>query len=305
MRILALAEMPNEWRDAVSRWADMNGHHLLKDTNGGRQPSPAHEYMLYQALIGSWPLSELDESFVKRMEGYAIKAAREGKQETSWTAPNHAYEKALTAFLREILSCDRSQPFISDFSNFAQRTALLGALNSLSQLTLKALMPGIPDFFQGTEFFDLSLVDPDNRRPVDYAMRSAAASDAINWAALAATWQDGRIKFALMRRLLHIRNAYPALFRDGRYAPVALEGEHAGIVAFERNRGKQRIIVVAGRHFAGITDGGRRWPGQWSGSIGPRLSNCFHDLLRDSRIETAELGELLGELPVAVLLRCG
>ena len=111
--------------------------------------------MLYQSLIGAWPLAGIDESFIKRMEAYAIKAAREGKQETSWATPNSDYEQSLTAFLRNILTAGRSAEFIADFSQFARRTALLGALNSLSQTTLKTLLPGVPDFFQGTRILRL------------------------------------------------------------------------------------------------------------------------------------------------------
>jgi (1->4)-alpha-D-glucan 1-alpha-D-glucosylmutase len=303
MRILALSELAPEWREAVFRWSAMN-QHLLSHTghDGARQPSAGHEYMLYQALIGAWPLTGIDESFIKRMEDYAIKAAREGKQESSWTSPNASYEDALKTFLHAILAKDRSGKFISDFSQFAERAALLGTLNSLSQITLKTLSPGVPDFFQGTELFDFSLVDPDNRRPVDYGLRGKYLTEVTNWPDLAVHWQDGRIKFALTKKLLHIRNRYAELLRDGSYEPIAAEGDGAGhVVAFARNRGKQRIVVIVGRNFAALTSGGRNWPAGWRGHVKTRLANGI-DLICDRPVnDTGDLKELFQYLPVTVI----
>ena len=130
--------------------------------------------MLYQALLGAWPLGEHDASFADRIQAYALKAAREGKQETSWLNPNETYEAGLETFIERILDPAVSAEFLNSMETLARRLALLGALNSLSQITLKATMPGVPDFYQGTEFWDLSLVDPDNRRPVDFAERAPA-----------------------------------------------------------------------------------------------------------------------------------
>ena len=304
MRILSLSELAPEWREAAFRWSAMNRHLTHSVDEDERQPSSAHEYMLYQALVGAWPLNGPDDSFIERMQAYAIKAAREGKQETSWTAPNAAYEDALTAFVRAILSTKDSADFISDFSLFAQRMARLGSLNTLSQLMLKAMLPGVPDFFQGTEFFDFSLVDPDNRRPVDYEQRRANLNNTSSWAELAETWHDGRIKFALTRRLLKIRNTYPDLFRDGRYEPVTVEGDHAGhVVAFARSHEKQRVLVVIGRHFATLTDDGRNGPKGWSGRVHTGFTKGGIDLLSDQPVnDIAELGLLFKHLPVAVMV---
>src|SRR6185312_14130782 len=128
----------------------------------------------------------VDAEFAARMQAYALKAAREGKQETSWTNPNESYETALHAFVGHLLDPARSKDFLASFNAFAQRTALLGALNSLVQLALKALLPGVPDFYQGTELWDLSLVDPDNRRPVDFAARAGMqATESEDWTTLA------------------------------------------------------------------------------------------------------------------------
>src|ERR1017187_8258789 len=142
--------------------------------------------MLYQALLGAWPLGGREDSLAERMQAYALKAAREGKQETSWLNPNQAYEAGLRTFLTRILDRSVSAEFINSLETLARRTSLLGALNSLSQITLKATMPGVPDFYQGTEFWDLSLVDPDNRRPIDFVERAdvLAAQGEPDWQGL-------------------------------------------------------------------------------------------------------------------------
>ncbi len=265
-RILALAELADEWQCAVSEWRALNAG-LVAAGESGRQPSAGHEYMLYQALIGAWPLQGIDESFVARMEAYAVKAAREGKVETSWTNPDPAYEETLTRFVRRLLDTEGSAAFLASLDAFARRTALIGALNSLSQLTLKAMIPGVPDFYQGTEFWDLSLVDPDNRRPVDFVIRHSAF-DAVgrspNWRDLATHWMDGRIKLALTRQLLALRGEYADLFRDGYYEPIEVSGPgRAHVLAFARTLGRDAVIVAVGRCFAEITGGGKHWPSQW------------------------------------------
>ena len=171
-RIMALAEIPGEWTSAVARWKLLNAPHLSVDGDL-RAPSATFEYMLYQALLGAWQPD--DASFPERMQEYALKAAREGKQETSWLNPHAAYEAGVKSFIEKILDPSLSGEFLNSLQTLAQRLSLLGALNSLSQITLKAMMPGVPDFYQGTELWDFSLVDPDNRRPVDFAERAAPA----------------------------------------------------------------------------------------------------------------------------------
>ena len=173
-RLMALAEIPGEWTSAVARWKILNAPHLVIDGEM-RAPSATFEYMLYQALLGAWPPGRATMRFRERMQAYALKAAREGKQETSWLNPDQAYEAGLQTFIERILDRSTSAEFLDSLETLAQRVSLLGALNSLSQITLKATMPGVPDFYQGTEFWDLSLVDPDNRRPVDFTERAAGA----------------------------------------------------------------------------------------------------------------------------------
>ena len=170
-RIMALAEIPGEWASAVARWKVLNAPHLVLDGEM-RAPSATFEYMLYQSLLGAWQPD--DASLPERLQAYALKAAREGKQETSWLNPHAAYEAGLQTFIERILDHSMSGEFLDSLGRLAKRVALLGALNSLSQITLKATMPGVPDFYQGTEFWDFSFVDPDNRRPVDFASRASA-----------------------------------------------------------------------------------------------------------------------------------
>jgi (1->4)-alpha-D-glucan 1-alpha-D-glucosylmutase len=261
-RLLALAELPGEWASAVSRWKLLNAPRLVID-GAMRAPSAAFEYMLYQALVGAWPLAEHDASFLERMQAYALKAAREGKQQTSWLNPHAAYEKGLRVFLERILDRNSSAEFLASLQSFARRTSLLGALNSLSQITLKATMPGVPDFYQGTELWDFSLVDPDNRRPVDFAARASALAslETPDWKSLAQNWTDGRIKLGWTRHLLKLRAEFAEIFARGDYQPLQVIGPHRDhVIAFARRHGGDAAIVAIGKSLAPLTQGGRVWP---------------------------------------------
>jgi (1->4)-alpha-D-glucan 1-alpha-D-glucosylmutase len=245
----------------VGRWKEMNARHVTTDS-GVRSPSLAFEYMLYQALIGAWP-DTLDGTFVERMKAYAIKAAREAKLETSWLNPNARYESELERFIESILDTSQSPDFLDSIRPFVRRTSLLGALNSLAQITLKTMMPGVPDFYQGTEFWDCSLVDPDNRRPVDFSARQSAliATESPDWDNLIEDWPDGRIKLAWTQVLLKMRHTLPDVFTYGEYEPIAVSGPDNGhIIAFTRHYKSDAVIVVVGRHLAKFTEHGRVWP---------------------------------------------
>src|SRR4030095_1441055 len=176
--------------------------------------------MLYQALLWAWQPD--DASFPARMQEYALKAAREGKQETSWLNPHEAYEAGVKGFIEKILDPSRSSEFLNALQTLAQRLSLLGALNSFSQITLKAMMPGVPDFYQGTEFWDFSLVDPDNRRPVDFVERAGllGALEKPDWDRLVEAWLSGRLKLAWTRHLLKLRTELVDVFTGGDYAPL-------------------------------------------------------------------------------------
>lgn len=261
-RLLALAEIPGEWATAVSRWKILNAPHLVVDGEM-RAPSAAFEYALYQALLGAWPLGARDASFLERMQAYALKASREGKQATSWLNPNAAYENGVNLFLERILDPALAGEFLKSLELFAKRTSLLGALNSLSQITLKATMPGIPDFYQGTEFWDCSLVDPDNRRPVDFAQRAEAlaALQQPNWTSLAQHWENGHVKLGWTRELIKARTELADVFVHGDYRALEVTGRHSDhVIAFARRHNRDAAIVAVGRSMAALTDGGRAWP---------------------------------------------
>lgn len=301
MRILALAEMPNDWDQAVHHWAKLNTKFLRRQPSGARAPSAGHEYMLYQTLIGAWPDAGPDGSFRERVKAYALKAAREGKQETSWTNPDADYEAALTDFVAAILDPDQSEAFIRSFSDLAQRTALLGALNSLSQLALKFTLPGVPDLYQGTELWDFSLVDPDNRRPVHYGERGLLLTQGLNLASASSDWRNGQIKFALSRKLLEIRREHADVFAEGDYAPLKIIGRDSRhIVGYIRRHQSRAIAVVVGRHFGAKTDLGRVWPHWWDFDIAEDIESHV-DLLRDRRVSAFALKRLFDEMPLAIL----
>lgn len=261
MRILALADIAGDWAVAVRHWRSLNAR-LVEPGVG---PTPAHEYMLYQALIGAWPADGApDGTFLDRMQTYAVKALREGKAESSWAMPNARYEAATAAFLAGMLDPAQSAAFLDRFAAFAARTARLGALNSLAQLALKATLPGVPDFYQGTETWDLSLVDPDNRRPVEFG-QLADLLQAMPGGPPAAPSADPRLdrrtKFVATRQLLAWRAERAAIYTSGAYQPLAVSGPDAGhLIAFARTLRRAADIVVVARHLAAFTDGGRLWP---------------------------------------------
>jgi (1->4)-alpha-D-glucan 1-alpha-D-glucosylmutase len=268
-RIDVLSEMPNEWVLALTRW-----HGLCRDTR--RQlacedaPSRADEYLLYQTLLGTLPLGGLDAAsapaFADRIWQYMQKAAREAKLRTRWTQPDAAYEAALEGFVRAIVGNMDEGACLSDIQRLADRLSWFGAWNGLTLTLLKYASPGVPDLYQGSELIELSLVDPDNRRPVDYALRqrqlgelkrlaqpAAHAGLAARVRALAAAPHDGRAKLWFIWRLLSLRRAQPALFREGSYEGLVAEGALARhVVAFARRHEGQALVVVAGRLFAGL-----------------------------------------------------
>jgi len=260
--LMALAEIPGEWTSAVARWKILNAPHLVIE-GAMRAPSATFEYMLYQALLGAWPLGQGDDALCERLQAYAVKAAREGKQETSWLNPHAAYEAGLERFIERILDRAASAEFLNSLETLARRVSLLGALNSLSQITLKATMPGVPDFYQGTEFWDFSFVDPDNRRPVDFSARASALKTLKmpDWRGLAKDWPNGHLKLAWTRQLLRLRTELADVFADGDYQPLQVSGPHRDhVIAFARQRGSDAAIVAVAKSFAAFTDAGRVWP---------------------------------------------
>jgi len=297
-RLLALAELPGEWAGAVAKWKVLNAPQLVVDGEM-RAPSASAEYMLYQTLLGAWPLQP-DDTFADRIQAYAIKAGREGKQETSWLNPNLAYEDGVRQFIDRILDPALSAPFLESLGALQQRLALLGALTSLSQITLKATLPGVPDFYQGTEYWDFSLVDPDNRRPVDFADRAAvlAGLGDPDWRRLADNWTDGHLKLAWTRHLLKQRAQMRDVFTGGDYQPLDVTGPHRDhVIAFARRHERDAAIVVVGKCFAALSQQGRQWPrgDAFDGAV--TIKGYAVDGATDDQLL---LSDLFAQLPVAV-----
>jgi (1->4)-alpha-D-glucan 1-alpha-D-glucosylmutase len=258
-RIDVLSEMPAAWRLLLRRWSRMARMHRSK-LDGMSAPSPADEYLLYQTLLGTLPVGGLDETtlgpYRERIQQYMLKAAREAKTHTSWISPDEAYENALLGFVGGLLGKRQPNLFLDDLWAQAQRLAWFGALNSLSMTLLKFASPGVPDVYQGHEVTSLTLVDPDNRQPVDYealtqCLQSLEGLDVADLHALAATPHDGRAKLWIAWRLLALRRERPALFRDGDYVALEVSGAHAEhVVAFARRHEGTLLVVVAGRLYA-------------------------------------------------------
>jgi (1->4)-alpha-D-glucan 1-alpha-D-glucosylmutase len=264
-RLNVLSEMPRPWKEAVSRWRALN-RRFKKDPKGLAAPDPNEEYFIYQTLVGAWPFENDDETrsrFVERIATYMAKALREAKVHTSWLNPDEDYEQAVGDFVRAILDPARARPFLQAFQPFQARVAQLGIYNSLSQLLIKITAPGVPDFYQGTEFWDLNLVDPDNRRQVDYGTRrqilsglhpcSGREAPPEALADLLDRRSDGHVKMYAMNRALSARAALREAF-DGEYTALATTGARRDCVfAFARGG---RAITCVPRLVAALTPDG-------------------------------------------------
>lgn len=256
-RINVLSEIAGSWAERVERWSRWNSERKPV-VDGAPVPDGNMELLLYQTLIGAWPLREAEvPAFRERLLEYLVKAAREAKVHTSWLDPDDRYEKALQAFASSILEPDSGNRFLQDFKEFQKVTAFYGALNSLAQVLLKAASPGVPDFYQGTELWHMYLVDPDNRRPVDFGLRARflaglAEEEARGRLALAGRllsgWDDGRVKLYVTYKTLTFRRAHAALFAKGEYIPLEAAGpagEH--VCAFARRHGDDWALVAVPR----------------------------------------------------------
>ena len=256
-RINVLSEFPEAWERCLARWMRWNQVKKLR-INGQLVPDPNMEMLLYQTLIGAWPLSEEEVTeFKERVKAYMFKAAREAKAFTSWLSPNPEYENALLTFVGSILENSEQNDFLRDLLQFQKRAAYYGAFNALAQVLLKVASPGVPDFYQGGELWDLSLVDPDNRRPVDFQKRIRLLDDLVRQEAqgqlsltreLLSSWQDGRIKLYVTYKALSVRRAYRGVFSEGDYIPLQVRGlrqEH--ICTFARGWGKTWVVIAVPR----------------------------------------------------------
>ena len=248
-RIAVLSEIPSEWQNWIHEWRKMNSIRK-QNVDGESAPSANEEYLLYQTLLGTWPFSSeaVDKTYLERMQRYLLKAIKEAKVNSSWIQPNEEWENAVTSFIAEILEPDHA--FRACIEPAAKRIAWHGMLNSLTQTILKLTVPGVPDFYQGNELWDFSLVDPDNRRPVDYVSRTKILAELENENAgsLFGSWEDGRIKMFVTTRLLDLRRVAPLLFEKGSYASFYGDGDFADCcVAFSRELDSQKILVIVPR----------------------------------------------------------
>jgi (1->4)-alpha-D-glucan 1-alpha-D-glucosylmutase len=248
-RLLALSELPERWGDLLRQWRVAN-QDFKSNVGDASAPDANEEYLLYQILLAAWPLrvEEIDDVFRDRIRNYMRKALAESKVNTNWAVPNEPWLKATTDFVDALLDRSRADAFWKTFTSFAAELAWRGALFSLAQTMLKLTSPGVPDIYQGCELWDFCLVDPDNRRLVDYAPRSGLLHglDEADPAELLENWRDGRIKLHVTREILRHRREHPVLFREGAYVPLAVEGEQAeSFIAFMRRHGNDRLIVIA------------------------------------------------------------
>jgi len=258
-RINVLSECPAEWARRLYLWRAWNSKHLSVTDDGSPVPDANEEYLLYQTLIGSWP-SDPSESrspvYRKRIQDYMTKVIREAKVHSSWINPDQDYDDAVKKFVERILDPSVSTEFLADFEEFQRRIQLVGSLNSLAQTMLRCLSPGVPDTYQGSEFFDFSLVDPDNRRAVDYGARQRTLKAQTSFEELLRQQSWNGAKLMLVKRCLQLRNSLPDLFERGEYLPLAPTGPGAdSVFAFLRTHGEAGVVVIVPRLLDSLQNG--------------------------------------------------
>lgn len=328
MRIDVLSEIPKDWRTAIARWTRFNKKYK-KSVEGQLAPSRNEEYFLYQTLLGVWPFQDNlskaeNQELIERIQAYMRKAMNEAKVNSSWVNPNEHYQQAVADFIKAILQPGESNRFLPDFLALQKRVAHFGALNSLSQVLLKIASPGVPDIYQGNELWDFSLVDPDNRRPVDYKLRNRylseveKISDPEGAAALLENKEDGRVKLLVISRALKFRQANHKLFYRGTYTPLEFQGPRQDhLVAFARNFEDQQALVVAPIRYTRLTKGadtitpvtGNVWADTWLALPGVEVGQKYRNLLTGENVAVREqngstglaLEEVLAAFPVALL----
>lgn len=322
-RINVLSEEPEEWQEALHRW-----HHLNHKSKGlienKKVPDHHEEFLLYQTLIGSWPLYPMDAparaQYIDRIEKYLIKAIKEAKVHTSWINPNEDYEKEIQEFVRRLLNLDPDNCFLKDFEQFISPIIKAGIFNSLSQTLLKMTTPGVPDFYQGSELWEFNLVDPDNRRPVDYSNRQnllkmlkekAAEDPTLLLTHLMETPEDGRIKLYITSQVLNFRRHHSLLFQQGAYIPLEIKGEKARhVVAFSRQKDEQKIIIAAARFYTQLCSINTVFPigkiwGNTEIILSPELEGNYREILSGLTFSSSHnclaLEQVFSKLPLVIL----
>lgn len=332
-RIDVLAELPDEWAAALQRWRDLTAE--ARQPGQDDMPSSNDEYLLYQTLLGVWPFGDLDDTaradLTERVQRYMEKATSEAKVHTSWTNPNQAYLDALRAFVAKILAPGDQNMFLRDFLPFQRRVAYFGVWNSLAQTLRKLASPGVPDFYQGTELWSFTLVDPDNRRPVDYALRQRLLADlqarlapptadrrALCQEVLANT-ADGRIKLSIIQAALALRRDHADLFANGSYRGLEARGDRwQHVCALARESATTSLIALAPRLTAKLTNGEERppigkdvWRDTWLTLPDAYAGRQYRDAFTGQSITVGErdgvpclaVADLLADFPVALLVQ--
>jgi (1->4)-alpha-D-glucan 1-alpha-D-glucosylmutase len=326
-RINALSETPSEWYRAIRRWREMNRRWKTK-VGELTAPDSNEEYLLYQTLLGSWPLlpmnAEQHAAYLQRIQAYMEKAVHEAKLHSSWVSPNAEYEQAVRHFIAQVLDLSPDNPFLEDFRQFQAPFAQAGMWNSLSQLVLKIASPGVPDFYQGNELWSLHLVDPDNRQPVDFdrrrkilaKLREKEDTDpAALMDRLMSSPCDGAIKLFVTHRALRFRKDHPELFAAGSYTPLAAAGSRSNhVVAFARQWNGQTVIALVGRLFLRIRNSHPAPTGDVWGNTAILLpkrikSASFQDVFTGQKLTAEEhegeaalsLAKVFAHCPVALL----
>jgi (1->4)-alpha-D-glucan 1-alpha-D-glucosylmutase len=310
VRLALLSELPLEWGRQVTRWFRLN-RSRRSESEDETVPDRNVEYLFYQALLGAWPpnlsLDDIEgmQDLAGRLEAYMIKAVREGKERSSWSNPDTIYEAGLQHFVRNVLDASRRNPFLVEFHAFVTSLARLGAISSLSQLVLKLTVPGVPDIYQGGELWDFSIVDPDNRRPVDWSARRQLIDevDGARVTDFSRSWQKGLEKLFIIRRLLDLRRSHPEVFAQGDYRPIEPEEEGSNhVCAFARVRGEEEIVVVVPRLIYRLYQGGcsANWGAAKVGLPPGKWRDVFTGRWQDGDAPVS-VSQLLADFPVAVL----
>jgi (1->4)-alpha-D-glucan 1-alpha-D-glucosylmutase len=319
-RINVISELGTEWFQKVRRWHVINHDALTFNEDGEQMPVLNDEYLFYQTILGSFTFEPENLEFYRmRIEEYMIKATREAKIHSSWIRPNEAYENALKKFVKVTLSSEAPNPFLDEFTPFQKKIAWYGIINSLSQTTLKMTAPGVPDIYQGTELWDFSLVDPDNRRPVDFESRISLLdelllreNDPLLLKELITAPQNGAIKMFLITKLLHFRSRMAELFASGKYTHIDTKGIFAdSIVAFLRTNEDSACLIVVPRMLTKIIKEGEMpiasalW-GDTSLQLPQKYTNRkWVDILTNKTLSVKNdhlaIGDILTQFPVSVL----
>jgi (1->4)-alpha-D-glucan 1-alpha-D-glucosylmutase len=302
-RLAVLSEIPEEWERAVTRWFRLNN--IIRQEAG---PSKADELMIYQTIVAAWPFELTGddaaglENFKTRLAGWLQKSVREAKLFSEWAAPDEAYESACAGFLAATL--DPARPVFDELKHFAARIAPAGVVNSLAQTLMRLTAPGVPDLYQGAEFWDFSLVDPDNRRPVDFAAREQALRAGKAPAELLADWQSGHVKQAVIHRALRLRQEFPDVFAQGGYQKLEVEGPaSAHVLGFLRQYKNQRVAVLVTRLAAGlVAETPLAPPHAWADTAAILPGRAWTDVLNGGAVpDAASMDVLFAKLPIALL----